>query len=217
MLRKNILNTYRVKWSNSSISNNSIWYKSFVCTQFKTVLFDSFRCYHFDSEWTWEQWQLKGTLHCPMLQLYWNLTIRCLMSYPGFSLGVGIIPIGRNTVVVFYSPSRLSWNILWHIQDFRWGWGVLPLCRDDIFTSPSRLSWNSLASYPGLSLGVGCLTPLQRYAWYILQPQPTELKYFVTYQGLSLGVGCLTSLQRYTWYILQPQPTELASSGNSVI
>ena len=31
-----------VKWSNSSISNNSIWYKSFVCTQFKyqTALFD---------------------------------------------------------------------------------------------------------------------------------------------------------------------------------
>ena len=27
-------------------------------------------------EWTWEQWQWRGTLHSPKLQHYWNLTIR---------------------------------------------------------------------------------------------------------------------------------------------
>ena len=38
----NISHFFTHKWSNSSISNNSISYKSFVCTRFKsqTVLFD---------------------------------------------------------------------------------------------------------------------------------------------------------------------------------
>ena len=37
-----IICLHTVNWSNSSISDNSIYHKSFVCTQFKcqTVLFD---------------------------------------------------------------------------------------------------------------------------------------------------------------------------------
>ena len=50
-----------------------------------------FRCYHFFSEWTREQWQWRVTLHYPKLQHYWCHTIRFLMSY----LGWGLTPLQR--------------------------------------------------------------------------------------------------------------------------
>ena len=34
-----------------------------------TYRWDPIRCYHSEPEWTWEQWQLRGTQH------YWSLTI----------------------------------------------------------------------------------------------------------------------------------------------
>ena len=34
------------------------------------------RCYHSGPEWTWEWWQGRGTLHSPLRQHYWSLTIR---------------------------------------------------------------------------------------------------------------------------------------------
>ena len=43
------------------------------------------RCYHPRPEWTWEQWQWKGTRHSPKLQHYWNLTIRLFSVISGHS------------------------------------------------------------------------------------------------------------------------------------
>ena len=40
------------------------------------VLFNPIRCYHTGTEWTWEQWQWRGTLYSPKLQHHWSLTIR---------------------------------------------------------------------------------------------------------------------------------------------
>ena len=46
-------------------------------------------CYHFGPEWTWEQWQWRGTAHSPKLQHYWNLTIRLFSVISGtFVTGV---------------------------------------------------------------------------------------------------------------------------------
>ena len=45
------------------------------------------RCYHSKSEWTWEQWQWRSTLHSPKLQHYWSHTIRLFsVIYPRYSL-----------------------------------------------------------------------------------------------------------------------------------
>ena len=35
----------------------------------QTVLIDTIRCNNFGLDWTWDQWQLRGTPHFPKLQL----------------------------------------------------------------------------------------------------------------------------------------------------
>ena len=65
------------------------------------------RCYHSGPEWTWERWQWRVTQHSPKLQQYLNLNIR-LFSVISRTLVGGVLPHGRDTVGVFYSPSRLS-------------------------------------------------------------------------------------------------------------
>ncbi len=50
---------------------------------------------------------IRGTLHSPKLQNYWNLTIR-LFSVISRTLVGGVLPLCREAVGVFYSPSRLG-------------------------------------------------------------------------------------------------------------
>ena len=40
-----------------------------------TQRYDHIRCYHFEPEWTCEEWQCKFTPHSPKFQNYWSLTI----------------------------------------------------------------------------------------------------------------------------------------------
>ena len=52
----------------------------------------------------------RGTPHSPKLQHYWNFTIR-LFSVISWTLIGGVLPLCREAISVFYSPSRLG-NIL---------------------------------------------------------------------------------------------------------
>ena len=54
-----------------------------------------------------ERWQWRGTLHSPKLQYNWNLTIR-LFSVISRTLVGGVLPLFREAVGVYYSPSRLG-------------------------------------------------------------------------------------------------------------
>ena len=65
------------------------------------------RCYHSRPEWTWEQWQWRGTPHSPKPQHYWNLTIRLFSVISRTRVGE-ILPRCREVVSVFYSPSQLG-------------------------------------------------------------------------------------------------------------
>ena len=98
---------HTVKWFQilQCISNNLSRYQSFVCSQLnnQTVLFLTIQYiisyffahslnveyYHYRSEWTWEQWQWRGTLHSPTLRdckdIQWE----------------GVLPLFRDTVGVF--------------------------------------------------------------------------------------------------------------------
>ena len=96
-------------WNNSCISNTN------TELNLKTVLFQTIqnristrfssiwpiRCFHSMPECTWERWQRRGNPHSPRLQHYWSLTI----SRPLFG---GILPVCRDAVSVFYSPSGLG-------------------------------------------------------------------------------------------------------------
>ena len=53
-------------------------------------------------EWTWEQWQWRGTLH------YWNLTVRLFSVISRKLIGEGFLLLCRDAVSVFYSPSQLG-------------------------------------------------------------------------------------------------------------
>ena len=75
------------------------------------------RCYHSGPEWTWERWQWSGTPHSPKLQQCWNLTIK-LFSVIFRTLVGGGLPLCREAVGVFYSPSRLGMTLTgyyWYI------------------------------------------------------------------------------------------------------
>ena len=58
-------------------------------------------------EWTLERWQCSGTLYSPNLQHYWSLTIGLLTVISRTLVG-GVLPLCREVVSVFYSPSRLG-------------------------------------------------------------------------------------------------------------
>ena len=116
-----------------AISNNSVCYRSLVCTQLndETVLFQTnqfcishlfvqtwdvkpiwpidrtVRCYSSEPGLTWKRWQWRGTPHSPKLQYYLSLSIR-LLSVISRTLvaGRGFLPLCRDAVGVFYNPSR---------------------------------------------------------------------------------------------------------------
>ena len=66
------------------------------------------RCYHSGPEWTWEQWQWRGTPHSPKLQQYWNLSIRLFSVISRSFVEWESLTPCRETVGVFYSPSWLG-------------------------------------------------------------------------------------------------------------
>ena len=65
------------------------------------------RCYHSGPEWIWEWWQQRSTPHSPKLQHYWNFNIR-LLSVISRILVAGVLPLCREAVGVYYSP---SWRV----------------------------------------------------------------------------------------------------------
>ena len=77
---------------------------------FLTHRYDLIRCYHSRLEWTREQCQWRGTPHFPKLKYYWSLTI-WLFSVISRTLVVEMaLPLYRDAVRVFFSPSRLGWH-----------------------------------------------------------------------------------------------------------
>ena len=80
-----------------------IKHDSFICTQSRGSKY----CYVIpNSEWTWEQWQWRGTPHYPKPQ-DWRLTIR-LFSVTPKTFVRGVLLLCRDAAGVFYSPSRLA-------------------------------------------------------------------------------------------------------------
>ena len=62
----------------------------------------------------WERWQWMDTPYSPKLQHYWNLTIRlsCVISRTLIEV---VLPLCRDAVGVFYSPSRLGNDHMPHL------------------------------------------------------------------------------------------------------
>ena len=80
-----------VKSLNSSISNNSIWHKSFLCIQFKmsnSSIWPTDRTlfYHSRSEWHGSDDNVE-VLHIPQSSKTRASPSDCLMPYPGHLLG----------------------------------------------------------------------------------------------------------------------------------
>ena len=51
----------------------------------------------------------KGVLHIPQMSKAGASPSDCLMSYLGYLLGGGVLPLSRDAVGVFYTHSRLGW------------------------------------------------------------------------------------------------------------
>ena len=91
------------------------------------------------SNWTWGQCQWTGTLHFTKLQHYQSFTIR-LFIVISRTLMVGVLPIWRDAVSVFYPSLRL----LGHRTLIR---RVLLLCRYTVgvfYPSPTLVGHRSL-------------------------------------------------------------------------
>ena len=106
----------------------------------------------------WEQWQWRGTPHCPKLEHYWSLTI-WLLSVKSRALIGGVLSFCRDVFGVFCSPSWLAHQTLIEgvLPFFRYAvsvfcspyWlghrtfiaRVLPLCRDAVSVFYSPANW----------------------------------------------------------------------------
>ena len=78
----------------------------------------------------------RGTLHFPKLRHYWNLTIR-LYSVIYRTLVGEVLPLGRDAVSVFNSPSRLGnycIGVIWQIRNWLYFY----------FSSLHRILWLGL-------------------------------------------------------------------------
>ena len=175
------------------------------------------RCYHSRSDWTWEQWQWRGTPSSPKLNHYWERIIR-LFNVISWTL------IGWWWVK---SLQRWSWRILQpqpsrdslpdclrSYQDTRLlGCSPFAEMKSKYSTTPAdwNLPSNSLISYPGHWLGE--FYPSAEMQWMFLQTQSTENSppdCLRSYQDTPCGG--IPTLQRWSWCILQPQPAGASSS-----
>ena len=104
---RRIICLHTVKWSNKSISKiqfsirhllaHSVDVKQFYLTQ----EVDPIRSKHSRPEWTWEQWQWRGTPQSPKHQYYWSITIRWLNVIIR-TLVRGVLTLHRDAVVERY-------------------------------------------------------------------------------------------------------------------
>ena len=70
---------------------------------------NSIRCYHSESERTWERWQWRGTPHSPKLLHYWSLTIRLFSVISRTIVGRGFTPLQRcSRCVLLSQPTGLD-------------------------------------------------------------------------------------------------------------
>ena len=76
--------------------------------------------YRSGSEYTWEQWQWRGTLHSLKPQHYWSLTIRFRVICR--TLVAGVLLFCRDAVSVFYSPTNWAKRSLWCNGYRHWKW-----------------------------------------------------------------------------------------------
>ena len=89
---------------------------------------------HSRSEWTWEQWQWKGTPHSPNLQS-WNLTIKWFYVIPRTLIGGGLTPLQRCSQCILQSQlTEQSWI---HLLSFIHWWKIH--CKEDCWI---YLQWN---------------------------------------------------------------------------
>ena len=101
------LNDQTVLFQTIQLSINHLFAYSLNVQQFYlTHRYYLIRCYHSEPEWTWEQWQWKGTQHSLKLQ-DWSLNIR-LFNFISRTLVEGVLPLCRDAVSVFYSPRWLG-------------------------------------------------------------------------------------------------------------
>ena len=109
-----------------------------------THRYDSIRCYQSRTVWVWEWWHWRDTPHSLNLQHYWNLTIR-LFSVIARTLIGGVLPLCREAVGVFYSPSRLGYiyneQIMYTI--LRWKKIVNDSTKQRKFKNIARLSFRN--------------------------------------------------------------------------
>ena len=85
---------------------------------YQTLLFDSIRCYHSGPEWTWEQWQWRGTPRSQKLQ-DWSLTLGLFNIITRTLIG-RVLPLCKDAVGVFCSPSWLGqWCCSFWISFFK--------------------------------------------------------------------------------------------------
>ena len=66
--------------------------KQFYLTQRE----DPIRCYHSESEWTWKQWQWKGSPHSSKIE-EWSFTIRCFNVISRTPVGGHLSPLQRQS------------------------------------------------------------------------------------------------------------------------
>ena len=144
---------------------------------------------------------IKRNFAFPKLQHYWSLSIRLFRVIIRTLVG-GVLPLCREAVCVFYSPSLMSPR-----------WRSLPLCRNivGVFYGPSRLSirWQSYSSAEMHSV---CSTAPADWALvgWVLPFCRDAVGIFYSPNQLGPRWLSLTPLQRCSRCILQPQPTEPA-------
>ena len=74
------------------------------------------RCYHSGPQWTWEQWQWRGTLHSPKLQHHWNLTIRLFIVISRTLVGGGSYSSAEKQSMNSTAPADWAIWDLWKLK-----------------------------------------------------------------------------------------------------
>ena len=106
-------------------------------------------------EWTWEQWQWRGTLYSPKLKQYWNLTIRLFSVIIRTLVRGGSYPSAEKQSV--YSTALANWatSILTLLGCFWYGsrgWTFPPIIFNNfrIITVFFIIRWNVIENIRNL-------------------------------------------------------------------
>ena len=133
------------------------------------------RCYHSGLEWTWEQWQWRGTPHSPKLQHYCSLTI-------------------RNALGIFCCPSKLVVHLYSSTDTTVWKKSSLILWKTDQILIWSITCQQQLYSLKWLSLFTNNHLFPQLYSFKYSDQIPiiyTQIVYWfvVSFYGVSTRFG----------------------------